>query len=152
MNPGLDEVFPPTPDVWAELARHEMAGDHQLGKAVRFLEEGGTDPKLLAERLDIKVDYAAWLLTHARKMKRGIIRVVVSEKNNGRETASIQAHHYRYVLGYDLSAEARHYVETVIAKFRTVNPDIPMKVGESSRRSGFLRPRTEIRTGAMHQP
>jgi hypothetical protein len=32
MNPGLDEVLPPTPEVWAELAKHEMAGDHQFGK------------------------------------------------------------------------------------------------------------------------
>ena len=71
MNRGLDEVFPPTPEVWAELAQHEMAGDHQFGKAVRFLEEGGTDRNLLAERLGIKVDYADWLLNHARKMKRG---------------------------------------------------------------------------------
>lgn len=73
MNPGLDEVFPPTPEVWAELAQYLTAGDHQLGKAVRFLEEeeGGTNPKLLAERLGVKGDYAAWLLTHARKMKGG---------------------------------------------------------------------------------
>ena len=133
MNPGLDEVFPPTPEVWAELAQYLTAGDHQLGKAVRFLEEeeGGTDPKLLAERLGVKGDYAAWLLTHARKMKGGIIRVVVSEKNDGRETASIQAHHYRYVLDDDLTPETRHYVETVIAKFRTVNPDIPMKAANA---------------------
>ncbi len=58
------------------LARHEMAGDHQFGKAVRFLEEGGTDRNLLAARLGVKVDYADWLLNHARKMKRGTIRVV----------------------------------------------------------------------------
>ena len=58
-------------------------------------------------------------------MKRGTIRVVVSEKNDGRETASNQAHHYRYVLDDDLTPETRHYVEAVIAKFRTVNPDIP---------------------------
>ena len=38
---------------------------------------------------------------------------------------SNQANHYRYVLDDDLTPEARHYVETVIAKFRTVNPDIP---------------------------
>jgi hypothetical protein len=126
VNRGLDEVFPPTPEVWAELARHEMAGDHQFGKAVRFVEEGGTDRNLLAERLGIKVDYADWLLNHARKMKRGTIRVVVSEKNDGRETASNQAHHYRYVLDDDLTPETRHYVQTVIAKFRTVNPDIPI--------------------------
>ncbi|AGB21661.1 hypothetical protein Mycsm_01242 [Mycobacterium sp. JS623] len=131
MNPGLDEVLPPTPEVWAELAQHEMAGDHQFGRAVGFLEEGGTDPKLLAERLGIKTDYAAWLLTHARKMKHGTIRVVVSEKNDGRETAAIQAHHYRYVLDDDLTADIRHYVETVIAKFRTVNPDIPMKAAKA---------------------
>lgn len=98
MNTGLEEVFPPTPEVWAELAQHEIAGDHQFGRAVQFLEEGGTDRNLLAERLGIKVDYADWLLHHARKMKSGIIRVVVSEKNDGRETAAIQAHHYRYVL------------------------------------------------------
>jgi hypothetical protein len=90
MNRGLDEVFPPTPEVWAELAQHEMAGDHQFGSAVRFLEEGGTDRNLLAKRLGIKVDYADWLLNHARKMKRGTIRVVVSDKNDGRETASNQ--------------------------------------------------------------
>jgi hypothetical protein len=131
VNTGLDEVFPPTPQVWAELARHEMAGDHQFGKAVRFLEEGGTDRKRFAERLDIKGDYAAWLLTHARKMKHGTIRVVVSAKNDGRETASIQAHHYRYVLDDDLTPETRHYVEAVIAKFRTVNPDIPMKAANA---------------------
>jgi hypothetical protein len=131
VNPGLDEVFPPTPEVWAELAQHEMAGDHLFGKAVGFLEEGGTDRKLLAERWGIKVAYADWLLTHARKMKGGIIRVVVSEKNDGRETASIQAHHYRYVLDDDLTPETRHYVETVIAKFQTVNPDIPMKAANA---------------------
>jgi hypothetical protein len=131
MSTGPDEVFPPTPEVWAELGEHLMAGDHQLGKAVRFLEERGTDPKLLADRLDIKVDYAAWLLTHARKMKGGTIRVVVSEKNDGRETASIQAHHYRYVLDDDLTPETRRYVEAVIAKFRTVNPDIPMKAANA---------------------
>jgi hypothetical protein len=67
VNRGLDEVFPPTPEVWAELARHEMAGDHQFGKAVRFLEEGGTDRNLLAERLGIKVDYADWLLNHVSR-------------------------------------------------------------------------------------
>ncbi|MDV3135003.1 hypothetical protein [Mycobacterium sp. 29Ha] len=128
---GLDEVFPPTPGVWAELAQHEMAGDHQFGKAVRFLEEGGTEGKLFAESLGIKVAYADWLLTHARKMKRGIIRVVVSAKNDGRETASIQAHHYRYVLDDDLSPETRQYVQAVIAKFRTVNPDIPMKAAKA---------------------
>ena len=71
-----------------ELAKHEIAGDHQFGKAVRFLEDGGTDRNLFAERLGIKVDYADWLLNHARKMKRGTIRVVVSEKNDGRETAA----------------------------------------------------------------
>ncbi len=131
MNTGLDEVFPPTPEVWAELAQYEMAGDHQFGKAVQFLQDGGVDPKLLAERLDIKVDYAAWLLTHARKMKSGIIRVLVSKKSDGRETASIQAHHYRYVLDEDLTRETRQYVETVIAKFRTVNPDIPMKAARA---------------------
>lgn len=131
MNTGLDEVFPPTPGVWAELAQHEMAGDHQFGKAVGFLEEGGTDGKLLAERLGIKVAYADWLLTHARKMKGGVIRVVVSEKNDGRETASIQAHHYRYVLDNDLTPETRHYVHTVIAKFRTINPDIPLKAANA---------------------
>jgi len=49
MNAGLDEVFPPTPEVWAELAQHEMTGDHRFGKAVRFLEEGGTDRNLLAD-------------------------------------------------------------------------------------------------------
>ncbi len=55
MNRGLDEVFPPTPEVWAELAQHEMAGDHQFGKAVRFLEEGGTGlESSLRERLGIK--------------------------------------------------------------------------------------------------
>jgi hypothetical protein len=126
VNTGLDEVFPPTSEVWTELAQHEMAGDHQFGKAVRFLEDGGTDRNLLADRLNIKADYAAWLLTHARKMKSGTIRVVVSEKNDGRETASIQAHHYRYVLDDALTPETRHYVEAVIAKFQTVNPDIPM--------------------------
>jgi hypothetical protein len=109
MSTGLDEIFPPTPEVWAELAQHEMAGDHQFGRAVLFLEEGGTDHKLLAERLGIKVDYAAWLLTHARKMKQGIIRVVVSEKNDGRETANNQAHHYRYVLDDDLTPDTRRF-------------------------------------------
>jgi hypothetical protein len=128
---GLDEVFPPTPDVWAELARHEMAGDHQFGRAVAFLEEGGTDRNLLAERLGVKVDYADWLLSHARKMKSGTIRVVVNEKHDGRETASNQAHHYRYVLDDNLSPETRHYVETVIAKFRTINPDIPMRAANA---------------------
>lgn len=131
MNPSLDEVFPPTPEVWAELASHEMAGNHQFGKAVGFLEEGGTDRKVLADRLGIKVDYADWLLHHARKMKNGTLRVVVTEKNDGRETASIQAHHYRYVLDDNLTPETRHYVETVIAKFRTVNPDIPMKAANA---------------------
>ena len=53
------------------------------------------------------------------------------EKNDGRETASNQAHHYRYVLDDDLTPETRHYVETVIAKFRTVNPDIPMKAANA---------------------
>jgi hypothetical protein len=131
MNPGLDEVFPPTPEVWAELAQHEMAGDHQFGRAVRFLEEGGTDGNLLAELLGIKSDYAGWLLNHARKMKHGIIRVVVTEKNDGRETANNQAHHYRYVLDDDLSPATRHYLETVIAKFRTVNRDIPMTAAKA---------------------
>jgi hypothetical protein len=131
MSTGLDEVLPPPPEVWAELAEHEMAGDHQFGKAVRFLEEGGTDRKLLAERLGIKVDYAAWLLNHAQKMKSGIIRVVVSGKNDGRETAINQAHHYRYVLDDDLTPETRRYVEAVIARFRTVNPDIPMKAANA---------------------
>ena len=51
---------------------HRLAADnHQLGKAVAFMEEGGADPGLLAERLSIKKDYAAWLLTHARKMRSG---------------------------------------------------------------------------------
>ncbi len=127
MNEGLDEVFPPTPEVWAEMAHHLAADNHQLGKAVEFMEDGGTDPALLAEKLQIKKDYAAWLLTHARKMKTGTIRVVVSAKNNGHETASIQAHHYRYLLGKDLSPESRRYVEAVVEKFRSVNPDIPMK-------------------------
>jgi hypothetical protein len=131
MSQGLDEVFPASPQVWAELAQHLIAGDHQLGKVVQFLEEGGTDKKLLAERLNIKPDYAAWLLTHANKMKHGTIRVVVSAKNDGRETASIQAHHYRYVLHQDLTAETRRYVETVIAKFQTVNPDIPMEAANA---------------------
>lgn len=131
MNPGLDEVFPPTPEIWAELARHEMAGDHRFGQAVGFLEEGGSDAHALAERLGVKHDYASWLLTHARKMKHGIIRVVVSEKNDGRETAGIQAHHYRYVLDNDLSPDTRRYVETVIAKFQAVNPDIPMKAAHA---------------------
>jgi hypothetical protein len=131
MHTGLDEVFPPTPQVWAELAQHEMAGDHQFGRAVRFLEEGGTERNPLAERLGIKIDYADWLLNHAWKMKRGTIRVVVSGKNDGRETASNQAHHYRYVLDDDLTPETRHYVETVIAKFRTVNPDIPVKAAKA---------------------
>jgi hypothetical protein len=89
------------------------------------------DANLLAERLGIKVDYAGWLLTHARKMKRGIIRVVVSEKNDGLETANNQAHHYRYVLDDDLTPETRHYVEVVIAKFRTVNPDIHLKAANA---------------------
>ncbi|KUI16936.1 hypothetical protein AU193_22390 [Mycobacterium sp. GA-1285] len=151
MNPGLDEVFPPTPEAWTELARHEMVGDHQFGKAVRFMEEGGTDARLLAERLGIKVDYANWLLTHARKMKRGTIRVVVSEKNNGGETASMQAHHYRYVLDDDLSPETRHYVETVIRKFRTVNPHIPMKAAKAQGAQGVLRARRQTRTGAVHE-
>lgn len=131
MNPGLEEVFPPPPGVWAELAQHEMAGNHQFGKAIRFLEEGGTDRDLLAERLGIKIDYADWLLNHARKMKLGIIRVVVNEKNDGRETANNQAHHYRYVLDDDLTPETRDYVETVIAKFRTVNPDIPVTAAKA---------------------
>ena len=91
--------IPATPAVWAELAQFEMAGNRQFGKAVRFLEEGGTDRNLLAAQLDIKDAYADWLLTHARKMKRGIIRVVVSEKNDGRETASNQAHHYPLRVG-----------------------------------------------------
>jgi hypothetical protein len=104
VNQGLDEVFPATAEVWAELAQHLMTGDHQLGRAVAFMEEGGTEPGALAERLGIKRDYAAWLLTHARKMKAGTIRVVISEKSNGHETASIQAHHYRYLLGEDLNS------------------------------------------------
>ena len=83
-----------------------------------------------AELLD-KKDYAAWLLTHARKMRSGTIRVVVSDKNDGRETASIQAHHYRYLLGKDLTPEARYYIQAVIEKFRTVNPDISMKPAEA---------------------
>lgn len=127
MHQGLDEVFPPTPEIWAELAEHQMAGDHQFGKAVRFLEEGGTDKHVLATTLGIKPDYAAWLLTHARKMRSGVIRVIVSDNNDGRETASIQAHHYRYVLDADLTSETRRYVEAVIAKFRTINPDIPTR-------------------------
>lgn len=131
MTTGLDEVFPPTPEVWAELARHEMAGNHRFGQAVRFLEESGSDACALAERIGVKNDYASWLLTHARKMKNGIIRVVVSDKNDGRETAAIQAHHYRYVLDNALSPETRRYVETVIAKFRTINPDIPMKAAQA---------------------
>jgi len=60
------------------------------------------DRKLLATRLAIKDGCAAWLLTHAQKMKRGIIRVVVSDRNDGRETANNQAHHYRYVLAISL--------------------------------------------------
>ena len=127
MNQGLDEVFPATTEVWAELAHRLATGDHQLGRAVGFMEEGGIDPGFLAENLGINRDYDAWLLTHARKMKAGTIRVVVSARNDGHETASIQAHHYRYLLGEDLSAEARRYVEAVIERFRTVNPDIPMK-------------------------
>jgi hypothetical protein len=131
VSAGLDEVFPPTPEVWAELAVREMTGNHQFGKAIRFLEEGGTDRILLAERLSVKVDYAAWLLHHAQKMKRGTIRVVVNEKNDGRETASIQAHHYRYVLDDDLTPDTRRYVEAVIAKFRTINPDIPLQAAKA---------------------
>lgn len=131
MNTGLDEVFPPTPDVWVELAQHLMAGEHRLGQAVRFLEEGGSDAHALAEQIGVKHDYAAWLLTHAQKMKHGIIRVVVSEKNDGRETAAIQAHHYRYVLDDDLSPETRRYVETVIAKFQIINPNILMKAAQA---------------------
>lgn len=64
-------------------------------------------------------------------MKQGIIRVVVSEKNDGRESASIQAHHYRYVLDEDLTPATRRYVETVIAKYQTINPDIPMKAAQA---------------------
>lgn len=131
MNRGLDEECPPTPEVWAELARYLVAGDHQLGKAVKFLEEGGTDSNLLAVSLGIKVDYASWLLTHARKIKSGTIRVVVTEKNDGRETAAIQAHHYRYVLDDNLTPETRHYVESMIAKFRSINPDIPMTAAKA---------------------
>lgn len=130
MTTGLDECLPPAPAVWAELAQHEMAGDQLFGQAVRFLEEGGTDSKTLASRLNVKNDYASWLLTHARKMKQGTIRVVVSEHHDGRETANLQAHHYRYVLDDDLTPETRHYVETVIAKFQTINPDIPMKAAK----------------------
>lgn len=96
-----------------------------------FWKRSGTDRNLLAERLGVKVDYADWLLNHARKMKSGIIRVLVSEKHDGRETASNQAHHYRYVLDDDLTPETRNYVETVIAKFRTINPDIPMKAAKA---------------------
>jgi hypothetical protein len=145
MDQGLDEVLLPTPEVWAELAQHQMAGDHQFGKAVRFLEEGGTDPGALAERLQIKRDYAAWLLTHARKMKHGTLRVVVSDKNDGRESANIQAHHYRYVLDDDLTTETRRYVETVIAKLRTVNAEIPMKAAKAqgARESYGLELRSE---------
>lgn len=131
MTSGLDEIFPPTPEVWTQLAQRLTAGDHQLGKAVGFMEEGGTDAKVLAARLDIKPDYASWLLTHARKLKQGIIRVVVSEKNDGRESASIQAHHYRYVLDEDLTPATRRYLETVIAKYQTINPDIPMKAAQA---------------------
>jgi hypothetical protein len=131
VNPGLDEVFSPTPEVWAELAQHEIAGDHQFGKAVEFLETGGSEGARLAERLGIKRDYADWLLTHARKMKSGTIRIVVSEKNDGRESAAIQAHHYRYVLDDDLTPQTRAYVETVIAKFQTINPDIPMTAAKA---------------------
>lgn len=126
MSTGLDEVFPPTPEVWAELARYEMVGDHRFGQAVRFLEDGGTDPKALAVQMCVKDEYAAWLLGYARRMKYGLLRVVVNEKNDGRESASIQAHHYRYVLDRDLTPETRRYVKAVIAKFRSINPNIPM--------------------------
>jgi hypothetical protein len=122
--------IPPTPEVWAELAQHEMAGDHPFGKGCPVLE-GRHRPEFPRGAIGIKVDYADSLLNHARKMKRGTIRVVVSEKNDGRETASNQAHHYRYVLDDDLTPETRHYVETVIAKFRTVNPDIPIKAANA---------------------
>ena len=131
MSSGLDEFFPPTPEVWTELARRLMAGDHLLGKAVGFMETEGTDAKVLAAQLGIKPDYASWLLSHARKMKQGIIRVVVSGKNEGRESASIQAHHYRYVLDDDLTAATRRYVESVISKFQTVNADIPMTAAQA---------------------
>ncbi|MCV7251614.1 hypothetical protein H7J86_05515 [Mycobacterium hackensackense] len=126
MEAGLDEVFPPSPAVWAELARYEMAGDHRFGQAVRFLEEGCTDPKALAAEVGIKEEYAAWLLGYAQKMKLGVVRVVVDGKNDGRESASLQAHHYRYVLDNDLTPETRRYVETVLARFRSINPDISM--------------------------
>lgn len=62
-------------------------------------------------------------------MKSGIIRVVVSEKNDGRETASVQAHHYRYVLDDNLTPDTRHYVQAVIERFRTISPDICTRPG-----------------------
>jgi hypothetical protein len=131
VNTGLDEVFPPTPAAWTELAQHEMAGDHRFGQAVQFLEEGGTDHRALSDRMGVKSDYAAWLLSYAKKMKSGILRVVVDNKNDGHESASIQAHHYRYVLDDDLTPETRRYVETVIAKFRTINPEISSKAANA---------------------
>ena len=126
MSDGLDEVFPPPPEVWAEMARNLISGDHQLGKAVQFIEEGATDSKVLAQRLQIKPEYADFLLSHARKMKSGAIRVRVTTRNDGHETASNQAHHYRYLLACKLSAETQRYVEAVIAKFRSVNSNVPM--------------------------
>lgn len=131
MATGLNEIFAPTPEVWAELAQRLMAGDHRLGQAVRFLEEGGTDATIFASKINIKPDYAAWLLTHARKMKQGIIRVVVNEKSDGWESASIQAHHYRYVLDDGLTADTRRYVEMVIMQYQTINPTIPMKAAQA---------------------
>ncbi|MCP9274001.1 hypothetical protein [Mycolicibacterium arenosum] len=131
MGAGLDEVIAPPSNVWAELARYLMAGDHRLGQAVAFLEEGGTDRNVFAERSGIKADYADFLLAFARKMKQGIIRVVVSDKNDGRESAAIQAHHYRYVLDDPLTSETRQYVKTVISRFRTVNVDIPSTAAKS---------------------
>lgn len=126
MTTGLDETFPPPEEVWAEMARALIAGDHRLGQAVRFMEDGGTNPTILAEQVTIKPDYASFLLTHAKKMKSGTIRVVVSETNDGHETANNQAHHYRYLLAENLTPETRRYVVAVIEKFRTVNPKISL--------------------------
>ena len=117
-----------------------MAGNHQFGKAVRFLRGGRHGRESHCGAMGIEGYYAAWLMTHARKIKRGIIRVVVSEKNDGRETASIQAHHYRYVLDDDLTPETRHYVETVIARSEPSTLTSP-EGGERSRCSGFPQAR-----------
>jgi hypothetical protein len=105
-----------TPELRAEIARHQCEMSGREGMIIRDMELGLTDEQMAAKQ-NTTAENVKNYVRGTKAMLRGELPTTPS-------SALKTARGYRYLLGCNLSPELRSYVTSCLRQLKTINPQI----------------------------